>query len=138
MLRIRSRKPRSPRVYRIPIETYPIALAIAFAHALSNPSPIEGNRIRLLENGDAFFPAMLEAIARARSSINLETYIFWSGEIAGRFRNALSERARAGVEVRVLLDAVGSGSKLSRDDVSVVRAAECAVEFVQPLLPVER
>jgi cardiolipin synthase len=81
---------------------------------------------------------MLEAIARARSSINLETYIFWSGEIAGRFRDALSERARAGVEVRVLLDAAGSGSKLSRDDVSVMRAAECAVEFVQPLLPVER
>ena len=80
----------------------------------------------------------MSAISSARKTVNFEAYIFWSGEIAGRFRDALSERARAGVEVRVLLDAVGSGSKLSRDDVSVVRAAECAVEFVQPLLPVER
>jgi phosphatidylserine/phosphatidylglycerophosphate/cardiolipin synthase-like enzyme len=168
MFRTRSRGPRRPKVYRIPIETYLIALAIAFAlsvafsllsvpkeidyrlahhfgveeetflpsaHALSNASPVEGNRIRLLENGDAFFPAMLAAIARAQSSINLETYIFWSGEIAGRFRDALSERARAGVEVRILLDAVGSGAKLSRDDVSAMRSAGCAVEFFHPLRP---
>lgn len=168
MFRIRSSKPRRPRVYRIPVETYLIALAIAFAlsvalsllsipkeidyrlphrfgvedetflpsaHALSNPAPLQGNRIRLLENGDAFFPAMLAAIGRARNSINLESYIFWSGEIAGRFRDALSERARAGVEVRVLLDAVGSGAKLSRDDVSAMRAAGCVVEFFHPLRP---
>jgi len=168
MFRTRSRGPRRPKVYRIPIETYLIALAIAFAlsiafsllsvpkeidyrlahhfgveeetflpsaHALSNASPVEGNRIRLLENGDAFFPAMLAAIARAQSSINLETYIFWSGEIAGRFRDALSERARAGVEVRILLDAVGSGAKLSREDVSTMRSAGCAVEFFHPLRP---
>jgi cardiolipin synthase A/B len=100
------------------------------AHALSNPSPIEGNRIRLLENGDASLRAMLEATARTRSSINLETHIFWSGKIAGRLRDALSERARARAEVRVLLAAVGSGSKLSRDEVSVMRTAECAFEFV--------
>src|SRR6266536_3854808 len=168
MFRIRSRGPRRPRVYRIPIETYLIALAIAFAlsiafsllsvpkeidyrlehhfgveegtflpsaHALSNASPVEGNRIRLLENGDAFFPAMLAAIARAQSSINLETYIFWSGQIAGRFRDALSERARAGVQVRILLDAAGSGAKLSRNDVSAMRDAGCVVEFFHPLRP---
>src|SRR6266542_2086209 len=165
MFRTRSRGPRRPKVYRIRVETYLIALAIAFAlsllsvpkeidyrlahhfgveeektflpsaHALSNASPVEGNRIRLLENGDAFFPAMLAAIARAQSSINLEAYIFWSGEIAGRFRDALSERARAGVEVRILLDAVGSGAKLSRDDVSAMRSAGCVVEFFHPLRP---
>jgi cardiolipin synthase len=168
MFRIRSSKPRRPRVYRIPVETYLVALAVAFAlsvalsllsipkeidyrlphrfgvedeaflpsaHALSNPAPLEGNRIRLLENGDTFFPAMLAAVARARNSINLESYIFWSGEIAGRFRDALSERARAGVEVRVLLDAVGSGVKLSRGDVSAMRAAGCVVEFFHPLRP---
>lgn len=74
MFRIRSRKPRRPRVYRIPVETYLV-------------------------------------------------------------RDALSERARAGVQVRILLDAVGSGARLSRDDVSAMRDAVCAVEFFHPLRP---
>lgn len=67
-----------------------------------------GNRVETLRNGDMIFPAMLEAIRGARSSINFETYVYWSGEIAEAFADALSERARAGVEVRVLMDWVGS------------------------------
>lgn len=105
------------------------------SHALSNPYPTAGNRIRLLENGDEIYPAMLDAIARARSSINLESYIFWSGRIASRFRDALTERARSGVPVRLLLDAVGSGGKLSSDDIAVLRTAGCVVEFFHPLRP---
>ncbi|WP_196259255.1 phospholipase D-like domain-containing protein [Pelagibacterium limicola] len=67
-----------------------------------------GNSIETLVNGDEIFPAMLEAIAGAERSINFETYVYWSGEIGQRFAHALAERARAGVEVRVLLDWVGS------------------------------
>jgi cardiolipin synthase len=69
---------------------------------------VPGNSARLLENGDGIFPAMLAAIARAERSINLEIYIFDHGVIATRFAAALAERARAGVEVRILVDAWGS------------------------------
>jgi len=68
---------------------------------------VEGNRAELLENGDGIFPSMLDAIAGARQSINLEEYLFDHGEIATRFAEALAARARAGVAVRVLVDGFG-------------------------------
>jgi cardiolipin synthase A/B len=69
---------------------------------------VPGNRVEALVNGDQFFPAMLEAIRGAKTSITFETYIYWSGEIGKEFVAALSERARAGVRVHVLLDWFGS------------------------------
>lgn len=69
---------------------------------------VPGNRARLLQNGDGIFPAMLDAIARAEHSINLEIYIFKHDATGTRFAAALAERARAGVAVRVLVDAFGS------------------------------
>ena len=105
------------------------------AHALANPSPLKGNRVEILSNGDAIFPAMLGAIAGARKTINLESYIFWSGQIAGRFRDSLAMAARRGVEVRILLDSVGSGAKLSKGDVRAMREAGCVVEFFHPVRP---
>ena len=64
--------------------------------------------VEVLTNGDQFYPAALEAIGRAQRSITLEAYIFQKGEIAGRFVEALAERARAGVKVNVVIDAIGS------------------------------
>ena len=95
-----------------------------------------GNRIEILENGDEIFPAMLAAIASARRTINFEAYIFWSGEVGARFRDALAERAAHGVAVRVLLDAVGSpGRHLQAGDVEVLRRAGCRVEFFHSTKP---
>src|SRR3712207_6336739 len=54
------------------------------------------------------FPAMLEAIRSAERTINFATYVYWTGSIAPEFAGALAERAEAGVEVNVLLDAVGA------------------------------
>jgi len=68
----------------------------------------EGNRIEVLRNGEEIFPAMLEAIDGAEHTIDFLTYVYWSGEIAETFARALAARAKAGVRVRVLLDAVGS------------------------------
>ena len=76
---------------------------------LLGPSVTGGNRVQTLLNGDAIFPPMLEAIAKAKHSITFETYIYWSGDIGKAFADALAERARAGVKVHVLLDWVGSG-----------------------------
>lgn len=69
---------------------------------------MEGNTVETLVNGDEIFAAMLDEIRNAQISINFETYVYWSGQIAQDFAEALSERARAGVEVRVMMDWVGS------------------------------
>lgn len=67
----------------------------------------EGNRATLLNNGASFFPAILEAIRAAKSSVNIELYIFAKGKIAEEFVETLCGKARDNVEVRVLVDAVG-------------------------------
>ncbi len=67
-----------------------------------------GNRFEALQNGDRIFPPMLASIRGAQHSVTFETYIYWSGDIGRAFADALSERARAGVAVHVLLDWVGS------------------------------
>ena len=164
----RKRRARRPRVYRIPVETYLIALAAAFAfsvaisllnrpvdvdylvphafgvrdptflpsvQATDVPSAVRGNRVSVLANGVEILPAMLSAIAAAQKSVNMEAYIFWSDEVGTQFRDALSERASHGVEVRLLLDGVGSSKRLSRSDVEILRRSGCRVEFFRPVRP---
>lgn len=91
---------------------------------------VAGNRAELMENGDRIFPSMLEAIAGAKQSINLEEYLFDHGEIATRFAAALEERARAGVAVRVLVD--GFGQKLGPLEPRML-AAGVHVRIFKPL-----
>jgi cardiolipin synthase len=67
----------------------------------------EGNLTTVLRNGDEIFPAMLEAIRGAERTVDLMTYVYWKGKPARDFAEALSDRARAGVRVRLLIDAVG-------------------------------
>jgi cardiolipin synthase len=96
------------------------------------PALLPGNRVEALVNGDRFFPAMLEAIRAARESITLETYIYWSGKIGDEFVAALTERARAGVRVHVLLDWVGSG-KIDKAVFEQMKAAGIEVRLYNPL-----
>ena len=168
MLRKKPRKPRRPRVYRIPLEFYLIALAAAFAfsvaisllnrptevayeiphafgvrdpsflasaQALDRPSMTAGNRVTILENGVQILPGMLAAIHAAEKSVNFESYIFWSDSVGRRFRDALAERARRGVEVRLLLDGVGTAKRLTRSDVELLRNAGCRLEYFRPIRP---
>ena len=82
-----------------------------FARAMSvllGPPIVAGNEVQVLVNGDRIFPAMLQAIAQAQQTITFETYIYWSEAIGQKFADALTERAKAGVKVHVLLDWVGS------------------------------
>ena len=65
-------------------------------------------RVEVLTNGEVYYEAELEAIRKAKHSVNLEAYIFQKGEVARRFVEALTERARRGVQVRMVLDAIGS------------------------------
>jgi cardiolipin synthase len=92
----------------------------------------EGNRVVVLRNGERIFPAMLEAIGAATSSIDFLTFVYWTGDIAERFAEALAERARAGVRVRVLLDAVGA-RRMDDGLVELMVDAGCCVERFRPV-----
>jgi phosphatidylserine/phosphatidylglycerophosphate/cardiolipin synthase-like enzyme len=69
---------------------------------------VEGNTITPLENGDQIFPAMLSGIRSAQRTITFENFLFQEGEISNAFAQALAERARAGVKVHFLQDALNS------------------------------
>ena len=92
-----------PRLYATPDPQFRRAIG-----SLLGPALVGGNRVQELLNGDQIFPDMLQAIRSAQHSISFETYIYWSGNIGREFADALSERAKAGVKVHVLLDWVGS------------------------------
>ncbi len=83
---------------------------------------LEGNAVKMLVNGDQFFPEMLDAIKKARRTITLETYIWSSGKISDEFVAALTERAKAGVKVHILADGMGT-LKLKKEDWERLRAA---------------
>lgn len=92
---------------------------------LLGPALLDGNRTETLLNGDEIFPSMLQAIGSARRTINFETYIYWSGRVGKQFADALSERARAGVKVHILVDALGSQKM---DDALLKEMTDAGVE----------
>jgi cardiolipin synthase len=102
------------------------------ALALSDPVAVAGNKIELLNNGDEYFPAMLKAIRSAQQTINFASYIFNSDKIGHEFRDAFCERARAGVQVRILLDGIGSAWSLDNSDVRMMRQAGCKFSYYHP------
>jgi cardiolipin synthase len=98
---------------------------------LLGPPVLGGNRYQVLLNGDQIFPSMLAAIRAARQTINFETYIYWSEAIGKEFADALTERARAGVKVNVLLDWVGS-AKMDTALIDEMKAAGIQVLKFHP------
>lgn len=95
---------------------------------LLGPPVVGGNRFDVLINGDEIFPSMLEGIRAARHTITFETFIYWSGGIGEKIARALSDQARAGVAVHVLLDWVGS-SKMDKRYLRMLR--EAGAEVIQ-------
>ncbi|WP_327722125.1 phospholipase D-like domain-containing protein [Streptomyces sp. NBC_00490] len=93
----------------------------------------EGNALTVLRNGDEIFPAMLTAIRSAEHTVDMMTFVYWKGDIAREFAQALAERARAGLRVRLLLD--GFGSRLIETDQleAMERAGVQVAWFRRPL-----
>ncbi|MER5550406.1 phospholipase D-like domain-containing protein [Streptomyces sp. NPDC002793] len=93
----------------------------------------EGNSLVPLRNGDQIFAAMLAAIRGAEHTVDMMTFVYWRGDIALDFAEALSERARAGVRVRLLLD--GFGARLiEKDQLAMMDGAGVEVAwFRKPL-----
>ncbi len=122
----------SLRLHYRPALTSPAADPLAAFTLASGNEPVGGNSVELLENGDEIFPSMLGAIKTAKSSIHLEAYIFRDGEIGRRVVEALSERARSGVTVRLLLDALGS-TAFGKENEQTLMDAGATVVFFQPI-----
>ena len=77
---------------------------------LLGPPLLKGNKVTALENGDQIFPALLAAIRSAQRTITFENFLFQEGEVSDAFAEALAERAKAGVKVHFLQDAMGCDS----------------------------
>ncbi len=84
------------------------------AEALTGAPISWGDDVQLLINGDRIFPCYLDTIRGAERTVCLTTYVYWRGDIAHDVADALCERAGAGVQVRVIIDAMG-GVQLERD-----------------------
>lgn len=97
----------------------------------------QGCSVAVLRDGGEVFPSMLAAIAAARKTISLETYILAADRIGTRFKEALIERARAGVVVRLIYDAVGSFG-LPASYVAELRAGGVQVVDFNPIAPWRR
>jgi cardiolipin synthase len=93
---------------------------------------LPGNRLTILNNGDEFYPSMLEAIASAEVSITIEAYIYWAGEVGRQFADALAAKAKSGVRVKILLDAVGS-STIGEDILKILESGKCQLAWYNPI-----
>src|SRR2546426_10343220 len=91
-----------------------------------------GNAAHVLTNGTQFYPAMRDAILAAEASVNLEAYIFQQGEVADVLIDAMVKRSKAGVEVRLVLDSIGS-SGIGRRNVQELRESGARGSFYQAL-----
>ena len=105
----------------------PIDKLMPSLSGLTLGTAVAGNRVDVLENG-AFFDVLLARIRAARHSVHFETFLWKDGELGRRVADALIDRARANVPVRVLLDAHGS-SGAGKDVVERMRHAGCRVTF---------
>ncbi|HEX8030762.1 MAG TPA: phospholipase D-like domain-containing protein [Vicinamibacterales bacterium] len=92
---------------------------------------VGGNSLTLLNNGDAFYPAMLAAIEHAERSITVEAYIYWAGDIGLTFANALAVAAQRGVRVKILLDSVGSAS-IGKEILQTLEKGGCHLAWYNP------
>ena len=104
-----------------------------FVHVLESTCQTHmerGNRVEILTNGDHFYPAMLDAIRQAQETVTMECYIFKKGAIGDQFIEALCERARAGVRVTIVMDAIGSFGAF-RKSAKPLEAAGCRVAAYQ-------
>lgn len=104
------------------------AFAADLAQSLGAPM-VASNRIETLINGVQIFPSMIEAIHTASNSITFENFIWRPGELSDRIIDALTERARAGVDVRVLIDAFGAIEMTHQDQERLSRSGARFIKY---------
>jgi cardiolipin synthase len=112
-----------------PLRTQLATLAVAAGEA----PPLRASRVELFTEGDECYASVLQAIAGAQHHIHLEYYIWQPDQIGTRIRDALIERAKAGVEVRLLLDGVGAYA-VHRRYLAPLIATEAEVAWFNPVI----
>jgi len=122
-------------VARLPAEAVHLETLAELLGRVQHRPLVDGNAITILRNGDEAFPAMLEAIAGARRSVALATYIFEGDRVGERFRAALAAAVARGVEVRVLVDDVGRRYSLRSGGTVLRRAGIPAARFNPTSIP---
>ncbi len=105
---------------------------LTMMEALADTTIEPHTHIDVLPNGENYYPAELEAIRNAKKSVDLEAYIFKKGKVADEFVKAMTERAKAGVKVNVVLDGMGSLSTRKSYFADLIKAGGM-VEFYHPL-----
>ena len=100
-------------------------------HSLLGLHATEGNSIEVLRNGDEIFAAMVDAINNAERTVDIVTFVFWTGHVADQFARALAGAANRGCRVRVLIDALAE-RKLDDGLVSVMKGAGCDLRWFRP------
>ena len=93
---------------------------------------LAGNTLKVLNNGNQFYPAMLRDIDLAERSITIEAYIYWAGDIGITFAKALAAAAQRGVKVKILLDAVGSQS-IGNEILKILEDGGCHIAWYNPI-----
>ena len=121
--------PRYGLDHEFPVDSAEFTTTIAGATGVPF---MTGNRLDLLNNGDEFYPMMLREIAGAEASITIEAYIYWEGDIGRQFAHALADRARSGVRVKILLDAIGS-STIGDDILETLESGGCQLAWYNPI-----
>ena len=106
----------------------------AVGHSVTGLPIISGNQVRPLHNGDAAYPLMLSAIANARKSILLTTYIFQADNIGQKFTDALYTALKNGVDVRVIIDGIGELYSFPRCSSRLRRLGIKTTRFLPPKL----
>src|SRR4029434_7789489 len=119
------RSHRDPRL-RIDCDS-PIDELVPSLAGLTLSTAVRGNSVEVFENG-AFFEVLLRRIRSARKSVHFETFLWKEGLLGQRLADALSERARTGVQVRVMLDATGS-KEIGEAATRQMEEAKCTVVF---------
>ena len=108
----------------------PLDKLIPSISGMSLGMAIRGNAVEIFQNG-AFFDALLADIAAARRTIHFETFLWKEGALGQRMADAFCKQARAGVKVRLVLDAVGC-KKMGEDSRTQMRAAGCELALYHP------
>src|ERR1700710_919490 len=118
----------------LPGDDHLTALRRGIGIITAQPSP-PGNAFHTVHNGDEAYPAMLAAIEAAQHSVGLSTYIMRTDAIGLRFIDALKSAQARGVQVRVIVDGIGSGWLLSRAYRKLHVAGIPAARFMHSPLP---
>jgi cardiolipin synthase len=121
--------PQPPAHETLPALTVGEPAFVATLEAHLTTPVVGGNRVALLLNGDEIFPAKLAAVRAARTSINYAEYFWAEGAVGQELADALADRCRAGVQVKVLLDGVGTLYMPAAHVATLVRAGCRVVSF---------